>query len=134
MHGFVTLFVTQASLLKTGIKIISTHAFIAFLGQLRFWIDIIWVASWNGLNILIPTHVKKQNLTSRTEIRRHSLKYLFLETPCSIITSFYYYFFWKYFSGNRNLKFGPNCDLQVDILEKIKKMARRSPIWYREGY
>ena len=30
------------------------------------------------------THVKKQNPTSRTEIRRKSLKYLFLETPCSM--------------------------------------------------
>ena len=29
------------------------------------------------------THVKKQKLTSRTEIRRQSLKYLFLETPCN---------------------------------------------------
>ena len=29
------------------------------------------------------THVKKQNLNSRTEIRQKSLKYLFLETPCS---------------------------------------------------
>ena len=29
------------------------------------------------------THVKKQNPTSRTEISRQSLKYLFLETPCS---------------------------------------------------
>ena len=28
------------------------------------------------------THVKKQNPTSRTEISRKSLKYLFLETPC----------------------------------------------------
>ena len=28
------------------------------------------------------THVKKQNPTSRTEISRQSLKYLFLETPC----------------------------------------------------
>ena len=28
------------------------------------------------------THVKKQNLNSRTEIRQKSLKYLFLETPC----------------------------------------------------
>ena len=29
------------------------------------------------------THVKQQNPTSRTEIRRKSLKYLFLETPCN---------------------------------------------------
>ena len=29
------------------------------------------------------THVKKQNPTSKTEIRRKSLKYLFLETPCT---------------------------------------------------
>ena len=28
------------------------------------------------------TRVKKQNLTSKTEIRQKSLKYLFLETPC----------------------------------------------------
>ena len=32
------------------------------------------------------THVKKQNPTSRTEIRRKSLKYLFLETPCISFT------------------------------------------------
>ena len=32
------------------------------------------------------THVNKQNLTSRTEIRRQSLKYLFLETPCMYIS------------------------------------------------
>ena len=31
------------------------------------------------------THVKKRNPTSRTEIRRKSLKYLFLETPCIVI-------------------------------------------------
>ena len=30
------------------------------------------------------THLKRQNPTSRTEIRRTSLKYLFLETPCMI--------------------------------------------------
>ena len=30
------------------------------------------------------THVKKQNLNSRTEIRQKSLKYLYLETPCMI--------------------------------------------------
>ena len=29
------------------------------------------------------THVKKLNLTSRTEIGHKSLKYLFLETPCT---------------------------------------------------
>ena len=29
------------------------------------------------------THVKKQNPSSRTEIRQKSLKYLFLETPCT---------------------------------------------------
>ena len=30
------------------------------------------------------THLKRQNPTSRTEIRRTSLKYLFLETPCTL--------------------------------------------------
>ena len=30
-------------------------------------------------------HVKKQNLTSRTEVRRKSLKYLFLETHCIFV-------------------------------------------------
>ena len=30
------------------------------------------------------THLKKQNPTSRTEIRQTSLKYLFLETPCRL--------------------------------------------------
>ena len=33
------------------------------------------------------THLKKQNLTSRKEIRRKSLKYLFLETPCILMSS-----------------------------------------------
>ena len=40
-------------------KIMSAHAFLAFLGQLRFWMDTIWVARWNGLKILIPNHMWK---------------------------------------------------------------------------
>ena len=32
------------------------------------------------------THVNKQNPTSITEIRRKSLKYLFLETPCTCVS------------------------------------------------
>ena len=31
-----------------GIKIMSAHAFLAFLGQLRFWMDTIWIARWNS--------------------------------------------------------------------------------------
>ena len=44
----------QASHLKAGIKIMSVHAFLAFLGQFGFWMDIILVARWNGLENLIP--------------------------------------------------------------------------------
>ena len=42
-----------------GIKIMSAHAFLAFLGQLRFWMDTFWIARWNGLKILIPKHMRK---------------------------------------------------------------------------
>ena len=45
-----------------GIKIMSAHAFLAFLGQLRFWMDTIWVARWNGLKILIPKHMWKSKI------------------------------------------------------------------------
>ena len=37
-------------------KIMSSHAFFAFLGQFGFWMDIIRVARWNGLEILILRH------------------------------------------------------------------------------
>ena len=40
-----------------GIKIMSAHAVLAFLGHLRFWMDIFWIARWNGLEILIPKHM-----------------------------------------------------------------------------
>ena len=40
----------------------SAHAFLAFLGQLRFWMDTIWVARWNGLKILIPKHMWKSKI------------------------------------------------------------------------
>ena len=39
----------QASHLKAGIKIMFPHVFFAFLGQCGFWVDVIWVARWNGL-------------------------------------------------------------------------------------
>ena len=52
----------QSSLRKAGIKIMSAHAFLAFLGQLRFWMDTIWVARLNGLEILIPKHMWKSKI------------------------------------------------------------------------
>ena len=51
-----------ASLGRAGIKIMSAHAFWAFLGQLRFWMGTIWVARWNGLEILIPKHMWKSKI------------------------------------------------------------------------
>ena len=45
-----------------GIKIMSAHAFLAFLGQLRFWMDTFWIARWNGLKILIPKHMWKSKI------------------------------------------------------------------------
>ena len=49
------------SLLKVGIKIMSVHALFAFLGQFRFWMDIIWVAKYmkQARNSDSETHVKK---------------------------------------------------------------------------
>ena len=49
----------QASLCEEGKKIMAMHAFLVFLGQLRFWMNIVWVARWNGLEILIPKHMWK---------------------------------------------------------------------------
>ena len=46
----------QASLRKAGM---TTHAFFAFLSRFRFWKDIIWMARWNRLEILIPKHMLK---------------------------------------------------------------------------
>ena len=40
----------------------SAHAFSAFLGQLRFWMDTVWVARWNGFKILIPKHMWKSKI------------------------------------------------------------------------
>ena len=37
-------------------------AFFAFLGQWGFWMDIIWVARWNRLEILIPKHMWKSKI------------------------------------------------------------------------
>ena len=45
-----------------GIKIMSAHAFLAFLGQLIFWMDTFWIARWNGLEILIPKHMWKSKI------------------------------------------------------------------------
>ena len=49
----------QSSLRKAGIKIMSAHA---FLGQLRYWMDIFWIAIWNGLEILILKHMWKSKI------------------------------------------------------------------------
>ena len=49
----------SASLRKAGIKIMSAHA---FLRQLRLWMDTIWVARWNRLEILIPKHTWKSKI------------------------------------------------------------------------
>ena len=43
-------------------KIMSAHVFLAFLGQLRFWMDTIWVAKWSGLDILIQKHMWKSKI------------------------------------------------------------------------
>ena len=43
-------------------KNMSAHAFLAFLGQLKFWMNTIWVARWNGLKILIPKHMWKSKI------------------------------------------------------------------------
>ena len=45
-----------------GIKIMSAHTFLAFLGQLRFWMYTIGVARWNWLKILIPKHMWKSKI------------------------------------------------------------------------
>ena len=45
-----------------GIKILSAHAFLVFLGQLIFWMDTFWIARWNGLEILIPKHMWKSKI------------------------------------------------------------------------
>ena len=51
-----------------GIKIMSAHAFLAFLGQLRFWMDTFWIARWNGLKILIPKHMWKTKIELQEQI------------------------------------------------------------------
>ena len=51
-----------ASLGKAGIKFMSAHAFLAFLGQLGFWMGTIWVARWNRLEILIPKPMWKSKI------------------------------------------------------------------------
>ena len=38
------------------------HSVHAFLGQLRFLMDTIWVSRWNGLKILIPKHMGKSKI------------------------------------------------------------------------
>ena len=44
-------------------KIMSAHAFFfVFLGQFRLWMDIIWVARWNGVQILIPKHMWRSKI------------------------------------------------------------------------
>ena len=52
----------QASLRKAGIKIMSANAILVFLEQLRFWMAIVWVARWNGLEILVPKHMWKSKI------------------------------------------------------------------------
>ena len=59
----------------------------AFLGHFRYnlsgWMK--WAQNSDS-----KTHVKRQNLTSGTEIRRQLLKYLFLETPCMYSPNVYF--------------------------------------------
>ena len=39
----------EASHLIAGIKIMFPHVFFAFLRQCGIWVDVIWLARWNGL-------------------------------------------------------------------------------------
>ena len=36
--------------------------FFAFLGHFRLWMDMILVARWNGLEILVPKHMWKRKI------------------------------------------------------------------------
>ena len=38
------------------------RTFFCFFEQFRFWVDKIWVAIWNGLEILIPKHMWKSKI------------------------------------------------------------------------
>ena len=54
----------QASLHKAELKIMSiNHASVLVcFGQFRFWMGIVWVARWNGLEILIWKHMWKSKI------------------------------------------------------------------------
>ena len=88
------------------------------LGKFIFWMDMIWVTRWNGLEILIPTRMWKSQIpTSGTEISRKSLKYLFLETPCTdldrggtpkIMTIWWHWFAYKYWCYTHSRGGGSN--------------------------
>ena len=43
-------------------KIMSAHAFFCVLGHFRLWMDMILVARWNGLEILVPKHMWKRKI------------------------------------------------------------------------
>ena len=73
------------------------------------------------------THVKKQNPTSRTEIRWKSLKYLFLETPCI------------YLPGNTPLPSlapsqGPSQEFSHAGNHTWEFISRMDYIWDEKGY
>ena len=71
-----------------GIKIMSAHAFLAFLGQLRFWMDTFWIARWNGLKILIPKHMWKSKIRPLELTNdKKSRKYLFFRDTLYIIAN-----------------------------------------------
>ena len=73
-----------ASLSQAGIKIMSAHAFLVFLRQLRSWMDTIWAVRWNGLKILIKKHMWKSKIRLlEQKLDKNPLCYLFLETPCT---------------------------------------------------
>ena len=46
----------------------SAHAFLAFLGHLLFWMGMFKVFRWNGLEILIPKHMRKSQIGPLEEI------------------------------------------------------------------
>ena len=63
----------------------SAHAFLAFFRAVKILNRYNLSGQMKGArNSDSKTHVKKQNPTSGTEIRQKSLKYLFLETPCTV--------------------------------------------------
>ena len=43
-------------------KFVSAYAFMAFLGYFRFWMGDIEVARWNGVDFLVPKHLRKSKI------------------------------------------------------------------------